>query len=109
MRIPESEAIRAASLILGVIGFEDAMLDNTLDPERRKILSALSTYNIFYVDRQSVVLPIEQKMWRIVRWIFNRDALRTIQYPESKEIEEEESVYSDESIWELVDYEVSSP
>jgi len=109
LRISESEAIRAAGLILSVIGFEDAMLDNTLDPERRRILTALSTYNIFYVDRQSVILPIEQKMWRIVRWIYNRDALRSIlQYSEPQKAPEEENVYSNESIWEIVDQEASS-
>ena len=101
--IERKEALHAAFLILSVIGFEDSMLDNTLDSKRRKLLTMLSRYGIFYVDLQIVSLPVEKREWRVVRWVFDRQALRNIaRHLEAEKETVQEDVYANDEIWEQV-------
>jgi len=103
LAIEKKEALRAAFLILSVIGFEDSMLDNTLDSKRRKLLTMLSRYGIFYVDLQVVSLPVEKREWRVVRWVFDRKALRNIaKHLEAEKEAVQEDIYANDEIWEQV-------
>ncbi len=103
-KLPRRDAIEIASSVLGMFGFEDRIIDNVLDSDRRKLFYVLSEKKIVYPDREKVILPTEKREWRTNYWVLNKEVILATQEEEKVEEEEIEEIGAEvpEEVWESI-------
>lgn len=85
------EASRIADMVLSYFGFEVQVIDNSLDPEDRRIFYMLHDLGILSSDWEETLIP-SGRMWRIYYWQLNVNNIRDI-LSKKDNIQKEANVY----------------
>jgi len=83
MRIDEEIARKDAESVLDFFGFQDRILDNTLEPKERQIFYELEKAGILLSEREEVYLS-NGREWIIHYWQVNKKKI--IQYSQENKI-----------------------
>jgi len=87
----KEEADRIAEIVLSYFGFETNVIDNTLDPDDRRLFYALHDLGILSSHWEESLIP-NGRMWRIYYWELNLDNIRRMM-EKKREEREHESIY----------------
>ncbi len=71
------EASRIAEMVLSYFGFEVQVIDNSLDPEDRRVFYMLHDLGILSSDWEETLIP-SGRMWRIYYWQLNVNSIRDV-------------------------------
>ncbi len=71
------EASGIAEMVLSYFGFEVQVIDNSLDPEDRRVFYMLHDMGILSSDWEETLIP-SGRMWRIYYWQLNVNSIRRI-------------------------------
>ncbi len=77
MGMNPAEASSIANMVLSYFGFELQVIDNSLDPEDRKVFYTLHDAGILSSDWEETMIPTG-RMWRIYYWELNVSQIRKI-------------------------------
>lgn len=85
------EASRIAEMVLSYFGFEMQVIDNSLDPDDRRVFYMLHDLGFLSSDWEETLIP-SGRMWRIYYWQLNVGSIRdTISRKDN--IQKEANVY----------------
>ena len=97
----KSAELYLAEFIIGLYGFDYAIVDNRLTPKGRDIFYKLEKANLVYTKQEEVTIK-KGKVWRLHYWFLNRPYILKLSRGK-EEIEEidEYAIYGemDEDIW----------
>ncbi len=96
-----SPEAQLAEFIIGLYGFDYAIVDNRLNPSKRDIFYKLEKANLVYTKQEEVTIK-KGKVWRLHYWFLNRKLiLKLSRGEEEPEIIDEFAIYDeiDEEIW----------
>ncbi len=85
------EASRIAEMVLSYFGFEVQVIDNSLDPEDRRIFYMLHDLGILSSDWEETLIP-SGRMWRIYYWQLNVNSIRDV-ISRKDNVQKEANVY----------------
>ncbi len=71
------EASRIAEMVLSYFGFEVQVIDNSLDPEDRRVFYMLHDLGFLSSDWEETLIP-SGRMWRIYYWQLNVNSIRDV-------------------------------
>ncbi len=71
------EASRIAEMVLSYFGFEVQVIDNSLDPEDRRVFYMLHDLGFLSSDWEETLIP-SGRMWRIYYWQLNVNSIREV-------------------------------
>jgi Family of unknown function (DUF6015) len=83
MMIDEENARKDAESVLDFFGFQDRILDNTLEPTERQIFYELEKAGILSSERETVNLS-NSREWILHYWLVNKKKI--IQYAQESKI-----------------------
>lgn len=75
--LDSNEASGMAEMVLSYFGFEVQVIDNSLDPEDRRVFYMLHDIGILSSDWEETLIP-SGRMWRIYYWQLNVNSIRSI-------------------------------
>ena len=78
-------------MVLSYFGFEVQVIDNSLDPEDRRIFYMLHDLGLLSSDWEETLIP-SGRMWRIYYWQLNVSSIRTVISKKGK-LQEQANVY----------------
>ena len=90
-----------AEFIIGLYGFDYAIVDNRLDPPKRDIFYKLEKFDLIYTKQEEVSIK-KGKVWRLHYWFLNRSTiLKLSRGPDEPEVIDEYAIYSEmnENVW----------
>ncbi len=82
-----AEALEEARLVMNSFGFRDTIIDNTVEPEDRKLLYTLQEAGLLHSYWESVPL-LDGRHWRIFYWQLDESALDRLAKDEEAPAEE---------------------
>lgn len=103
-RMGAEEIHELAKYVMDFFGFEDAIIDNILEPHDRDVFYMLEEERILSTERDEVAVQ-RGKIWRIHYWILNkREILRLAEEHETGPVGEKKapcSIYEeiDDEVW----------
>jgi hypothetical protein len=74
LTISEKEARGYAEILMDMFGYDDCILDNTLDHADRRLFYRLEAEGILYTRRDEAILS-DGTNWRIRYWVFQKNIL----------------------------------
>jgi hypothetical protein len=83
MRMDEENARKNAETVLNFFGFQDRILDNSLEPVERQLFYELENEGILNSERESVNLSNGNE-WRLHYWLINKK--RILEYGQENKI-----------------------
>lgn len=85
------EASRIAEMVLSYFGFEVQVIDNSLDPEDRRVFYMLHDLGFLSSDWEETLIP-SGRMWRIYYWQLNVNSIRDV-ISRKDNVQKEANVY----------------
>lgn len=85
------EANKIAEMVLSYFGFEVQVIDNSLDPEDRRIFYMLHDLGLLSSDWEETLIP-SGRMWRIYYWQLNVNSIRSV-ISKKGNLQEQANVY----------------
>ena len=68
------EAKKYANIIMDLFGFEDRIIDNTLEQQDRQLFYRLQSQGILHTQRERITLP-DGRQWRIHYWLLAKNKI----------------------------------
>jgi hypothetical protein len=78
LTISEKEARGYAEILMDMFGYDDCILDNTLDHADRRLFYRLEAEGILYTRRDEAILS-DGTNWRIRYWVFQKNILFSLE------------------------------
>ena len=85
------EADKISEMVLSYFGFEVQVIDNSLDPEDRRIFYMLHDLGLLSSDWEETLIP-SGRMWRIYYWQLNVGSIRSV-ISKKGNLQEQANVY----------------
>jgi len=101
--IQPAAANQLATHVMNFFGYNDAIIDNILEPEDRDAFYMLEDLGLLMTEREETTL-YDGREWRIHYWLFRKEKIdELVGDPRAHEVEEDEmsSVYDEipDDIW----------
>jgi hypothetical protein len=74
LNISEKEARGYAEIVMDMFGYDDCIIDNSLDHADRRLFYRLEEEGILYTRRDEAILS-DGTNWRIRYWVFQKNVL----------------------------------
>ena len=68
-------ARKYANIVMDFFGFEDRIIDNTLEQKERQLFYLLEAQGILHTEREKITLQ-DGRQWRIHYWILMKTTIR---------------------------------
>lgn len=85
------EANKISEMVLSYFGFEVQVIDNSLDPEDRRVFYMLHDLGLLSSDWEETLIP-SGRMWRIYYWQLNVSSIRNV-ISKKGNLQEQANVY----------------
>ena len=72
--IDEGVARKYAAIIMDFFGFEDRIIDNTLEQKERQLFYLLEACGILHTEREKITLQ-DGRQWRIHYWLLRKNII----------------------------------
>ena len=93
--IMEEQSMQMAQHMMNFFGFQDAIIDNVLEPPDRDIFYTMEDYGLMSTEREETTLW-DGREWRINYWNFRREKiLSLLRNPPEKKKEDMDDRYRD--------------
>ncbi|MFO7618658.1 MAG: DUF6015 family protein [Thermoplasmata archaeon] len=97
----EEQILKMADDIITLFGFDNAVIDNRLEPKQRDLFYKLEEAGLMHTQQEEVTLA-KGKVWRLHYWFLNRELILKLSRGLEDKVEADEfAVYSemDEEVW----------
>ena len=68
------EAKKYANIVMDFFGFEDRIIDNTLEQKDRQLFYMLETQGLLHTQREMITL-VDGRQWRIHYWLLTKKTI----------------------------------
>ena len=97
----EEQILKMADDIITLFGFDNAVIDNRLEPKQRDLFYKLEETGLMHTQQEEVTLA-KGKVWRLHYWFLNRELILKLSRGLEDKVEADEfAVYAEmeEEVW----------